>query len=163
MSEAIGVLLTFTTYGTHLHGTDVGSASRNRRNWGSPPVAPNPAWLNQARRLMAEPEFTLGPQDRALVLSCVRETCSYRAWDLVCVHVRTNHVHTVLQTNIPIEHAMSYLKARATFVLKTRYRDRQRFWTKHGSTRYLWNHVSLAAAVDYVMNQQGAPMESWMR
>jgi hypothetical protein len=79
MSEAIGVLLTFTTYGTHLHGADTSSVSRNRRNWGSPTVPPDPAWLKQARGLMAEPGFTLSPEARALVLTCVLETCSYRA------------------------------------------------------------------------------------
>ncbi len=163
MSEAIGVLLTFTTYGTHLHGADAGSVSRNSRNWGSPTVPTDAAWLKQARRLMTEPEFSLGPQARAVVLNCVLETCSCRTWHLFCVHVRTNHVHAVLQADVPIERVLSYLKARATFVLKTLYPDRQRFWTKHGSTRYLWNRPSLAAALDYVMNQQGSPMESWMR
>ncbi len=163
MSEAIGALLTFTSYGTHLHGADTSSVTRNRRSWGSPTAPPNPAWLNQARRLMAEPEFTLGAQARCIVLNSVLETCAYRAWHLFCVHVRTNHVHAVLQTDVPIERALSYLKARATFVLKTDYPDRRRFWTKHGSTRYLWTGASLAAAVGYVMTQQGSPMESWMR
>ncbi len=161
MSEAIGVLLTFTTYGTHLPGADAGSVSRKQRNWGSPTVASNTAWRDQARRLMVEPEFTLGPLDRSLVLNSLIEACAYRTWHLFCAHIRTNHVHAVLQTDVPVDRALQYLKARATFVLKTRHRDRERFWTKHGSTRYLWNRESLAAALDYVMNQQGVPMESW--
>jgi hypothetical protein len=162
MSEAIGVLLTFTTYGTHLHGADTSSVSRNRRNWGSPTLPSNPVWQDQARRLMPEPEFSLGPQDRGVVLTSIIDACSYRAWQLLCVHIRTNHVHAILQTDVPVDRALSYLKARATFVLKTHHPNRQRFWTKHGSTRYLWNRTSLAAALDYVMNQQGSPMESWI-
>lgn len=162
MSEAIGVFITFTTYGTHLHGAEVGAVSRNRRNWGSPTLPPNTAWRGQARRLMTEPEFILGQQDRTLVLNSIIEACAYRAWHLFCAHIRTNHVHAVLQTDTPAQRALAYLKARATFVLKTYHPDRQRFWTKHGSTRYLWNRDSLAAALDYVMNRQGTPMESWM-
>ena len=71
-------------------------------------------------------------------------------------------MHVVLQADVPVERALGYLKARATFALKTHYPERRRFWTKHGSTRFLWNRASLAAALDYVVNQQGSPMESWM-
>ncbi len=110
---------------------------------------------------MAEPEFILNPQDRKLVLSSMVDACAYRDWHLFCVHIRTNHVHAVLQTDIPMDRALIYLKARATFVLKAYYPDRRRFWTKHGSTRYLWDRASLAGALDYVMNQQGVPMGSW--
>jgi len=162
MSEAIGVLLTFPTYGTHLHGADTSSVSRNHRNWGSPTLPSNPAWQDQARRLMAEPEFMLGAHDRKLVLTSIIDACSYRAWHLFCVHIRTNHLHAVLKTDLPVDRAVTYMKARATFVLKTYHPNRQRFWTKHGSTRYLWNRASMAAALGYVMNQQGSRMESWM-
>jgi REP element-mobilizing transposase RayT len=160
MSEAIGVLLTFTTYGTHLPGADTSSVSRTHRNWGSPTLAPNPGWRNQAVRLMTEPEFTLDPQDRSLVLNCIIDACAYRAWHLFCV--QRNHVHAILQTDVPVERALSYLKARATFVLKPHHPDRQRFWTKHGSTRYLWDRTSVISALDYVMNGQGTPMDSWL-
>ncbi len=162
MSEAIGVLFTFTTYGAHPHGADTGSVSRHHRNWGSPTLPSNPAWQDQAQRLMAEPAFILGPQDRKLVLNSVLDACAYRGWHLFCVHIRTNHVHAILQTDVQVARVLAYLKARATFVLKTLHPHRRRFWSKHGSTRYLWNRTSLAAALDYVMNGQGTPPESWM-
>jgi hypothetical protein len=53
-------------------------------------------------------------------------------------------------------------KARVTVALKPDHPLRTRFWTKHGSTRYLWTRISLDAAIDYVINQQGAPMECWI-
>ncbi len=133
MSEAIGVLFTFTTYGTHLPGTDTGSVSRHHRNWGSPTLSSNPVWQDQAQRLMAETEFILGPQDRNLVLNSVIDACAYRAWHLFCVHIRTNHVHAILQTDLPVDRVLTYLKARATFALKTLHPHRQRFWSKHGA------------------------------
>jgi hypothetical protein len=36
--------------------------------------------------------------------------------------------------------------------------QRRRYWAHHGSTRYLWNKVSLKAAIDYVLNGQGERM-----
>jgi hypothetical protein len=35
---------------------------------------------------------------------------------------------------------------------------RRRYWTDHGSTRYLWNEMSLNAAIEYTLNGQGARM-----
>ena len=40
-------------------------------------------------------------------------------------------------------------------------KDRKR-WTRHGSTRYLWMQVDVMAAIDYVINQQGEPMEIYL-
>jgi hypothetical protein len=37
--------------------------------------------------------------------------------------------------------------------------QRDRFWADHGSTRYLWNEMSLKAAVEYVLDGQGRRME----
>ena len=61
---------------------------------------------------MAEAEFILGPQDRNLVLNSVIDACTYRAWHLFCVHIRTNHVHAILQTDLPVDRVLAYLKAR---------------------------------------------------
>jgi hypothetical protein len=37
----------------------------------------------------------------------------------------------------------------------------RRRWTRHGSTRYIWDEDSLHNAVDYVLNRQGAPMQTY--
>jgi hypothetical protein len=34
-------------------------------------------------------------------------------------------------------------------------------WTRHGSTRYINDESYLAAAINYVLNKQGEPMERW--
>lgn len=161
MSEAIGVFFSFTTYGTHLHGADDGSVSRHCRIWKSPVLPANESWQAQARRFMAEPEFTLDRQDRLTVLNSVIQACECRRWHLFSLHVRTTHVHAIVQTDVVPERALIYMKARATFAMKQRHARRERFWSKHGSIRYLWDRKSLAAAVDYVVNRQGRPMEWW--
>ena len=142
MSEAIGAFLTFTTYGTHLHGSETGSVSRTQRNLGAPMVPWNAAFRDQAKRLL-QPEFTLEKSDRLRALHSVVNSCACRGWHLFCVHVRTNHIHVISQADVPVDQMLIYLKARATKELKAYYPSRQRFWTKRGSTRYLWEPTSL--------------------
>ena len=37
-------------------------------------------------------------------------------------------------------------------------KDRKR-WVRHGSTRYKWNEKDVEDAIDYVVRQQGEPLE----
>jgi hypothetical protein len=55
---------------------------------------------------------------------------------------------------------LSDFKAYATRALRREFPDiqRRRYWAQHGSTRYLWNDVSVRAAIDYVLNGQGEAM-----
>ncbi len=154
----LGILFTFSTYGTHLHGAPAGSVVRWQRSWGAPRFDANGAWERRAGQRMAELPFVLDSEDREVVLGSVMATATDRSWVLYCAHVRTNHVHVVLQPNGDANRALAYLKARATRALKLRYSRRSRFWTKHGSTRYLWQRAGLSAAIDYVVNRQGEAM-----
>ena len=55
---------------------------------------------------------------------------------------------------------LSDIKAYATREFRSRAGkiQRRRYWATHGSTRYLWEQMSLSAAVDYVLNAQGLKM-----
>lgn len=35
----------------------------------------------------------------------------------------------------------------------------ERYWTQHGSTKYLWTKQALVSAIGYVKNEQGQMME----
>lgn len=56
---------------------------------------------------------------------------------------------------------MSDFKAYASRRLKERLQEVAdcKRWAQHGSTRYLWTEEEVAAAVEYVLNGQGEPME----
>jgi len=83
-------------------------------------------------------------------------TCSAKGWAVHALAVRTNHVHIVVTApNERPEKVMVCLKAWASRRLNTRLRTR-RWWTRHGSTRYLKTEVSLAKAVAYVNSQDSA-------
>lgn len=70
------------------------------------------------------------------------------------------HVHAVIAGDTAPERMLTDFKAYATRALRRELPEirRGRYWARHGSTRYLWNHVSLRAAIDYVLNSQGAAM-----
>ena len=95
MSEAIGLFLTFTTYGAHLHGADRGSVDRDHRAYASPMLRSSPQMANRAIGLMPEPPFYLdedrspygtaidsnereAPHLASLLRSRQNESCAYR-------------------------------------------------------------------------------------
>jgi len=103
---------------------------------------------------------------RAIVLHAIGEVCRYQCWRLLAAHVRSNHVvrlgwrHTVVDADVAPDAAMNAFKSYASRALNLHapsHCGRLR-WARHGSTRYLWSPESVAAAVRYVLEQQGEPM-----
>ena len=85
-----------------------------------------------------------------------RRVCGQRGWSLLAAHVRSSHVHTVVQAEVPPERVMNDFKAYASRRLN-RMRldepDRKR-WARHGSTRFLWKAEYVLAAIQYVVDEQ---------
>ena len=106
---------------------------------------------------MAEPPARFSIEQRATVLGSLVETCLHRDWRLLAAHVRSDHVHAVVVAPCRPELVMHDLKSYATRVLKQG-NGRQRWWSRHGSTKYLWNAISVEAAIHYVLEAQGEPM-----
>jgi REP element-mobilizing transposase RayT len=102
-----------------------------------------PYWLNGARR--------------AIVLASIREVCRHRGWQLLAVHVRTSHVHVVVEAEDEPERMLNDFKAYASRRLNEVEPQRPR-WARHGSTRWLWKPKQVSAAMQYVLEEQGEPM-----
>ena len=98
-------------------------------------------------------------QQRAAVEAAIREVCDYRGWALHALNVRTNHVHVVVTSDGKPEFAMNSFKSWATRKMSEAglAGGGGHIWTRHGSTRYLWNEPSVAAAVAYVQEGQDVP------
>jgi REP element-mobilizing transposase RayT len=81
--------------------------------------------------------------------------------DLFAAHVRTNHVHAILEAGDKPEKVMNTLKSYASRRLNESGVDEQgrKRWTRHGSTKWLWNRESINAAIRYVIDGQGDPVE----
>lgn len=99
------------------------------------------------------------------MLTAIREVCEFRGWELAAAQVRTNHIHVVISAAVKPERVMVDLKIRASTRLNRMAQDgaAATWWSRHGSTRYLWKSESLERAVHYVLFEQGAPMALYAR
>ena len=160
---ALAYFITFSTYGTWLHGTakGKGSVDRGHNRRGAPFVEPDEAREARSRDAMTQPRCTLKSAERDVVRDAIIKLCRARGWRLLAVHVRTNHVHVVLAAaeNDP-GRVMSDMKARASRELTRAGFDdaKRKRWTRHGSTLHLFDEATVADKVDYTLNRQGAPM-----
>ena len=163
MSEPLAYFITFTTYGSWLHGRAPGSVDR-KHNAPGMPLLPADANLEAARRkAMRQEPYVLDAPRRAVVLRTIREVSQHRKWKLWAAHVRRNHVHVVVTSADKPEKVMADLKAWASRRLREAFgedSDRDR-WTQHGSTRWINDGKSLESAVIYVVEEQGEPMECY--
>ena len=153
-------LITFSCYGSHLHGHDLGSVDRNHRVPGSRLLEANPERVGGELRRMDQPPYSLDHDRRAVVLEALREVCGHRGWILYAAHVRTTHLHAVVEAEDRREKVMNDLKSYASrWLNRSGFDDaNRRRWTRHGSTRWLWDEASVSAAIRYVVDSQGEPM-----
>jgi REP element-mobilizing transposase RayT len=149
-------LITFATYGSHLPGGNA-IVDRDHNVPGGPFAELYDGRLNRSKRLMNGAAYLLDEQRRTIVLAAIREVCQFRGWSLMAAHVRTNHVHVVVDSAAKPEQVMSTLKAYASRALNRVEPCRPR-WSRHGSTRHLWNRQSISAAIGYVIEGQGEAM-----
>jgi REP element-mobilizing transposase RayT len=153
--------ITFACYGSHLHGDESGSVDRNHNIPGSRLAEANPGRVDAMRQQMDQVPYLLDKDRRMTVLDALREVCSHRGWNLWAAHVRTNHVHVIVEAEVRPENVMNALKSYASRSLNrlgTDGPDRKR-WARHGSTRWLWKDEDVQEAIRYVVSGQGEPME----
>jgi len=158
VADPIAYFITFSCYGKRLPGNEVGYVDRRHNAPWTPLPSPDRARLHTAQRNMTGPSRTLDAVSRAAVLEAITEVCRHRSWRLFAAHVRTDHVHVVVQTNGPPSVALHSLKAYATRRLNAIERSASPRWAAHGSTRYLWTEEAVHLTIEYVTNEQGTPM-----
>ncbi len=161
VSTPLAYFLTFTCYGTWLHGDERGSVDDEHNVPGSPVLAPDAARHARERAALTGPPYHLDRQRREVTIGALREIAGRKGWTLHAAHVRSNHVHLVVTAEGPPERVLNDFKTAASRRLNKAFpseRDRTR-WTRHGSTRYLWTEEALAEKVHYVLNEQGEPMQ----
>ena len=157
----LAYLLTFTCYGIRLHGSPGGSVDRRHNVYGTP-LLPESSWLEQVNRLrLAQPPFRLDRSQRKLVLTAVRLVCREKQWDLIALHVRSTHVHSVVAGDTTPQRIRAAMKYRSSRLLNAVESEPRRRWTDGGSGKYLWTPEAVAGAVDYVLLRQGQPMETY--
>jgi REP element-mobilizing transposase RayT len=151
----VAYLLTFNCYGTHLRGAEGGSVDRARRGRGGP-IEASANLVGYANRAMTHAGASLDLRDALLVLRAIQEVCAFRNWTLLAAHVRSQHLHLVVDGIAETSGAIRDFKAYASRALNRE--EVRRRWARGGNVRLLGNSSAVRAAVRYVVDGQGPPM-----
>ena len=109
---------------------------------------------------MDQMPYKLDPRSRVAVLDAIREVCLHRNWTLLAAHVRSAHVHAVVEAEMQPELIMNAFKSYASRSLNKLNADKphRNRWARHGSTLWLWKDENARQAIQYVVEQQGESM-----
>ncbi len=156
----LAYFITFSCYGTHLHGHESESVDRSQNKHGAPYLPPDEKKYQRQKENMNQDQYIIDNGRARIVLDSLKETSSHRKWNLLAAHVRSTHVHVVIHSLTTPEKIMNDFKSYASRALNNagfENSDRKR-WTRHGSTRYLWKNNDIENAIRYVLHEQGDPM-----
>jgi REP element-mobilizing transposase RayT len=152
--------ITFACYGHHLHGSESSSVDRGHNVHGTPILQVDFTRAAVEGELMDQAPYDLDPIRRDAVLVAIQEVCAHRGWGLLAAHVRSNHVHIVVEAEVPPERVMSDFKVYGSRRLNRMRLDEpnRKRWARRGSTRRLWKPQQVSAAIQYVVAEQGEVM-----
>jgi REP element-mobilizing transposase RayT len=156
MSLPIAFFITWTTYGTWLHGDPRGSFDR-RGGY----IRPDDRRRQAAEDLMTDDPVTLTDEQRAIVDRVIAEHCAIRGWALHARNVRTRHVHVVVSATVEGERVRAELKKWASVRLSAHIgliqgqgKDGARRWfTEKGNIEEVWEDRHLQRVIEYTNNQ----------
>ncbi|MCB9896353.1 MAG: transposase [Planctomycetes bacterium] len=155
MNQPGHYFLTWTTYGTWLHGDARGWNDR-KDDFYPGKHKPDPLLEERRRKQLKHPPTTFTPDMRAAVGAAIREVCEYRGWQLHALNVRTNHVHVVLTADKTIDEVLRDFKAYGTRRLR---RDGllpldREVWTEGGDKAFLQSSADIDECSHYVLHRQ---------
>jgi REP element-mobilizing transposase RayT len=132
--DSVVYLITCACYGCHLHGGESGSVDRGHNTPGTPILEADSARAAWEAERMDQSPYHLDQIRRDAVLEAIQEVCVHRGWRLLAAHVRSNHVHTVVEAEKPPERVMGDFKAYASRRLNRMRLDepKRRRWAHHG-------------------------------
>jgi len=152
-------LITFSAYGTRLHGDADGSVDPAHNVANTPTLPANALRQAVEERNMLASKRVLDERERTCARGAIEAACRDKGWTLLASHVRSTHVHVVIDAESEPERLMNGLKTAISRTLNRAFGVcATRRWSRHGSTRYLWNPKQIQDAIRYVTAKQGAPM-----
>jgi REP element-mobilizing transposase RayT len=156
-------LITFSCYGSHIPGQE-GFTDRKHNVPGTRRQETQPKLRHYLEGVLRQEPFKMDVDQRNITLAAMRKVSLHKQWRLLAAHVRSNHVHTVVDAEVSPELVMNAFKAYASRALNLAYPEEEGRirWTRHGSTLHLWSREKVDAAVRYVLEKQGEPM-AWYR
>ncbi len=83
-----------------MHGADEGSVDRSHNLYGAPLPKPSPRRHATELRLMDQAPYEMNEPRREAVLEALIHRCIQSDWGLLAAHVRTNHVHVIVPSEL---------------------------------------------------------------
>ena len=109
---------------------------------------------------MQHDPVVLNSEQRDTVNDTILEVIEYRRWFVHALNTRTTHVHVVLTAALDPTVIMNQLKAWCSRRLNEKYGYRKKWWTQHGSTKWVNDEAYFEEVIDYVMNRQSHQPEA---
>ncbi len=161
-SHPIAYFITFSTHGTRLHGDARGSVDRKHNQFGAAYLPIDANKMDYESGIMKNEPIILTAACREQVHRAIVEVCAHRGWELHALNVRTNHVHVLVSTMNTPERVMSSFKSWSSrrLIEDQSFQRGTKIWSRHGSTRYIWNRDQFNAAGRYVVEGQGPDLNS---
>jgi len=161
----VAYFITWTTYGNRLHGDRRGSVDRRHNVFCEPFLPPSPELEAFHKRRLLQHPYRLGRRQRRIVLQSLIETSAFSDWILLAAHVRLFHVHSVVQAACHPRKVLNKFKLMASRRLDESGLEAagRKRWTRRGSTRYLWVPEAVSRAIEYTLEEQGMPLETYER
>jgi REP element-mobilizing transposase RayT len=150
-------LLTFGCYGQWLPGDERGSVDRSRGQSRGGPIVPSSYLVEESRLIMPYSDVVLSSAEAETVLAAIHEVCGFRGWGLLACHVRSTHVHVVVDLPGEPKGALRDFKAYASRGLN-REHEARRHWSRGGNAARLLTQAAIRDAVRYVVEEQGEEM-----
>lgn len=160
INTPLAYFITFTTFGTWLHGDKRGSIVRKE---GTTLLLSGQEKLNRhERQKLKSSPVLLNSSHRKIVLDTIIEHCQIKQWHLYVAHIRSNHVHIVIKSNKSIDHVSKELKAWPTRNLRKEGMTNPKIWTTGSSKKYIFTRQKLLEKIHYVAYEQGKMMECYI-
>ncbi len=158
MPAPLAYFLTWTTYGTRLHGDVRGTVDRDHNRPGTPFLPADESRVLAMREKMLQPPYLMDEDAQAVVQAAIREHAEVKGWRILALATPGTRVHLVIdcrRPGVPLpppERVLQSFKSWVTRALRERglAGPDRRVWTDHGSTRWINNAEGLQGALDYV-------------
>lgn len=150
--------ITWTTYGTWLHGDARGWRDRKDDFYPGKHKA-DPLLEQRRRRQLKHAPIRLTPEMRVAVDAAIREVCEFRGWQLHALNVRSNHVHVVVTADKPVDGVLRDFKAYGTRRLRRNglLPADHEVWTEGGHKVFLHAWGDIEQCSHYVLHRQDGP------
>ncbi len=159
-NNPLAYFITYTTYGTWLHGDQRGSIII--KNSIARKLDKHTRLYSHEHQQLKNAPVILDPAKRRIVLDTIIKHCDIRKWKLYAVHVRTNHVHIVVKADKSADNTAKELKSWPTRILRNNGYDIPQVWTDGKSKKMIFTEAKLKEKIHYVVYEQGEMMEYYI-